>query len=73
MLLPSLDPFRVYSGVPLQLLYTLSDVKLSLADNNMRGNAVAVTSLKLGDSLLLSLQDETNLTGVEKQEYMVEK
>lgn len=50
----------------------MSDVKLSLADN-MRGNAVAVTSLKPGDSLLLSLQNETNLSGIEKQEYMVEK
>jgi 3-dehydroquinate synthase class II len=38
-----------------------------------RNRAVPVTSLKVGDILLLNLQEETFQSGIQMQEFFVEK
>ena len=40
---------------------------------NKVAKAVPVTSLKVGDKLLLSLQEEARHTGIQIKEFVVEK
>jgi 3-dehydroquinate synthase class II len=55
------------------LLQNCDSVCLVSPGDGMNGNAIPVTSLKRGHSLLLNMQDEERETGIETQRRAVEK